>query len=273
MVLTAVNCKSVRSWLTVIAILWSPASLATPAQIAIVIDDMGYRQTDIAAIALEGDFTYSIVPFAPLTQTLAQAAYNNNKEIMVHIPMEATTNNHLLGAGAITAQMNKSQLIHQLKLAISNVPHARGINNHMGSKLTTLPQPIHWIMEQLSQSQLYFLDSKTSASSIGEAIAAKFGLKTGHRDVFLDNQRDHASIKRQFDQLIKIAKKNKVAIAIAHPHPETVNFLSKIQRQLTRHNIELVPLSKILPNTTKLAKAKLDNLQSGANYPTAILAN
>jgi len=244
-------------WLAIVTIYLSVmanVSAAHPVQIAIVIDDMGYRKTDISAIKLAGDFTFAIVPFAPLTQHLAVAANNHNKEVIAHIPMEALSSNHLLGQGAITADMDKKQLIEQLRSAIQDVPYAKGINNHMGSKLTTMTQPIHWIMEQLSHSQLYFLDSKTSPHSVGESIAAKYGIQTGHRHIFLDNIREHAAIERQFNQLIKIAKKHQSAIAIAHPHPQTIAFLSSIEPRLRRHNIKLVPLSKVLTHTNKLAK-------------------
>jgi polysaccharide deacetylase 2 family uncharacterized protein YibQ len=239
---------------------------APPAQIAIVIDDIGYRQTDISAINLPGNFTYGIVPFAPLTHHLAKVAFNNNKEVIAHIPMEALKSNHLLGAGAITSEMNKRQLTQQLRLAISDVPHAKGINNHMGSKLTTLAQPVHWIMEQLSRSQLYFLDSKTTVHSLGESVAAQYGIQTGHRHVFLDNELEQAAIARQFSQLLAIAKKNRSAIAIAHPHPQTIAFLNTIKQQLIKHNIELVPLSKILPKKGQLARAATTSTSTKTSY-------
>jgi len=136
----AVQGKIIGVWLVIVTLAVITATnvyAAHHAKIAIVIDDIGYRQTDISAINLPGAFSYAIVPFAPLTHQLANAANNNNKEVLAHIPMEALQSNHLLGAGAITVDMNKRQLTRQLRLAINDVPHAKGINNHMGSKLTT----------------------------------------------------------------------------------------------------------------------------------------
>jgi len=114
---------------------------------------------------------------------------------------------------------------------------------------------VNWIMEQLSHSQLYFLDSKTSAKSVGESVAAQYGIQTGHRHIFLDNIRNQAAIERQFTQLNRIAQKHQSAIAIAHPHPQTIAFLSTIGPRLRQHNIQLVPLSKVLVHNNKLANA------------------
>ncbi|NRA83124.1 MAG: divergent polysaccharide deacetylase family protein [Gammaproteobacteria bacterium] len=275
MVLASCNLTKISYGLAFLLLLFPAFSFAaSTARIAIVIDDIGYRKSDAAAIKLDGNFTYSIVPFAPLTRKFAHAAHANNKEVMAHIPMEASRNNHLLGKGAITTNMSKDQLVRQLKLAISNVPFAQGINNHMGSKFTTQPQPVHWVMEQLAQSNLYFLDSKTSANSVGESVALKFGLQTGHRHIFLDNELDQLSLERQFDRLIRIAQKHHNAIAIAHPHPETIAFLSTIQSKLNQLGIELVPLSEILPYTTKVARAKrlAPAAQSQNPYQSAALA-
>ena len=244
--------------------LWLSLPLAampsSEVKIAIVIDDMGYRQSDRNALNIKGNFTYAILPFAPLTKELAFAAHAKNREILAHIPREALANNHLLGLVEINSSMNQQQINRQLQHAINNVPYAQGINNHMGSKLTTLAKPMRWIMALLSQQQLYFLDSKTSATSIAASTAKKFGLATAQRDVFLDNQLDLTSLNKQFDQLIKIAKKHKSAIGIAHPHPQTIAFLAKISARLTKLNIKLVPLSEVL------SKSKKKELKTKSDY-------
>lgn len=235
----------------------SPAALAAlNPQIAIVIDDIGYRQTDFSALELNGQFTYAVVPFAPLTQIMAEKIFASRREIIAHIPMEATSNNHLLGKGALKSSMNEQSTRAQIRLALDNVPYASGINNHMGSKFTTKPKQLTWLMDELAKRQLYFLDSKTTPYSIAERIATERGLQTGHRHVFLDNKLDYDSLDKQFKQLIRIAKRHQLAIAIAHPHPQTVAFLAKIAPRLKALNIDLVPLSTLLPSTTRLAKNK-----------------
>ena len=255
------------STLTIVFCLLSTASIANDnsPKIAIIIDDIGYRKTDFSALALQGQFTYSVVPFAPYTRTIANAVHDSDREVMAHIPMEAIHNNHLLGKGALKLAMTEQQTRQQVQDILKEIPYVSGINNHMGSQFTTKPKNLGWLMDELSQQQLYFLDSKTTAYSMAEKVAVEHGLRTGHRHIFLDNQLDQAYLSQQFDHLIKIARKHKYAIAIAHPHPQSISFLKGISAKLSELGVELVPVSTLLPEMTRIARVRHLNNKSSAN--------
>ncbi|MBL4765355.1 MAG: divergent polysaccharide deacetylase family protein [Colwellia sp.] len=217
---------------------------AKPARIAIVIDDIGYRYSDKQALLLPGAITYSILPHTPYGKKLAIKANANHKEVLLHIPMEAE-NGKKLGPGALTSAMNKAEIYASLAESLAEVPFAIGINNHMGSHLTQLVEPMSWTMDFLKQHHLLFLDSKTSPHSKASIIAKKLGVPVNGRHVFLDNQLTENYIKKQFQALIKHAQRQNFAIAIAHPHPETIKALRQLIPTLKQNNIELVPLSAL----------------------------
>lgn len=231
-------------------------TMTSSPKIAIIIDDIGYRKTDFSALSLEGQFTYSVVPYAPYTQTIANAVYNSQREVMAHVPMEAIDNNHLLGKGALRVAMSEQETRQQIRDVLDNIPNVSGINNHMGSYFTTQSKHLGWLMDELSQRQLYFLDSKTTAYSMAERVAVRHGIRTGHRHVFLDNQLDNQYLTKQFNKLIAISKRYKYAIAIAHPHPQSIAFLREKVETLKSMGIELVPVSRLLPEMTRVARAK-----------------
>jgi polysaccharide deacetylase 2 family uncharacterized protein YibQ len=215
-----------------------------PARIAIVIDDIGYRYTDKHALSLPGAITYSVLPHTPYGKKLAIKANANHKEVLLHIPMEAE-NGKKLGPGALTSAMNETEVYASLNASLAEIPFAIGINNHMGSYLTQLVKPMSWTMGFLKQHQLLFLDSKTSPYSKAGTIAKKIGVPVKNRHVFLDNLLTESYIKKQFASLIKYAKNQRLAIAIAHPHPETIQALLRLIPTLQQNNIELVPLSAL----------------------------
>lgn len=225
-------------------------------KIAIIIDDIGYRKTDFSALQLPGQFTYSVVPFAPYTRTIANSVHESKREVMAHIPMEAIHNNHLLGKGALKVAMSEGHTRAMVREIIINIPFVSGINNHMGSHFTTQSTQLSWLMDELSQQDLYFLDSKTTAYSQAEKVAVEHGLRTGHRHVFLDNQLEYSYLDKQFKKLVAIAKQYNQAIAIAHPHPQSIAFLKAKAAQLDEMGIELVPVSELLPEMTRLARAR-----------------
>lgn len=217
---------------------------AKPARIAIVIDDIGYRYTDKLALTLPGEVTYSILPHTPYGKSIAIKANAKQKDVMLHIPMEAE-NGKKLGPGALTSAMNKEEILTSLGASLAEIPFAIGINNHMGSHLTQLNDPMTWTMNFLKQHQLLFLDSKTSPNSKAGSIAKSVGVPVNNRHVFLDNKLTDEYITKQFKSLIRHAKSQKEAIAIAHPHPETIQALKRLIPTLKESNIELVPLSTL----------------------------
>jgi len=218
------------------------------ARIAIVIDDIGYRKTDSAALALPGNVTFSILPHTPFGKILAEQAHQNDHDILLHIPMEAE-NGKKLGPGALTVDMSEKKIRSSLKSSFNEIPFAIGINNHMGSKLTQLYKPMAWTMRYLKERNVLFLDSLTSRKSKAGRVARYFNVPELNRSVFLDNQLDEKYIKKQFLRLIRQAKNSRsnTAIAIAHPHPETVKVLKKLLPLLAKEHIALVPISQLLP--------------------------
>ncbi len=221
-----------------------------PARIAIVIDDIGYRYTDKQALSLPGAITYSILPHTPYGKTIAIKANTKHKDVMLHIPMEAT-NGKKLGPGALTSVMNKKEILASLNASLAEMPFAIGINNHMGSHLTQLNDPMTWTMSFLKQHHLLFLDSKTTQYSKASSIAKLIGVPVQERHVFLDNKLTDSYITKQFNYLIRYAKSKRTAIAIAHPHPETIKMLTRLIPTLAKNNIELVSLSTLYSRPNK----------------------
>ncbi|WDE12270.1 divergent polysaccharide deacetylase family protein [Thalassomonas haliotis] len=244
-----------------LSLLFFATFTAAENRIAIVIDDIGYRQTDSHALDLPGDITFSILPQTPYGQTLALQAYRKNKDILLHIPMESE-NGKRLGPGALTRKMSEEKIRASLKRSFEEIPFAIGINNHMGSLLTQLYRPMSWVMEFLKERELLFLDSLTTEYSRGREIARDYGVPSLNRHVFLDNQLTDEYIRQQFNELIQRAKRYHSAVAIAHPHPETITALTALLPTLAEHNISLVPLSALAADQYS-AKVKAKTAKAG----------
>ena len=157
-----------------------------------------------------------------------------------------------LGPGALTSNMDELAVSQSLTKSFDEIPFAIGINNHMGSYLTQLYQPMAWTMNFLKQNNLFFLDSKTSPHSKAQQVAIDYGVPVKARHIFLDNQLTDQYISQQFKQLVNFALKHQSAIAIAHPHPETITSLNKLIPTLKSYGIELVPLSHLYQTSTDI---------------------
>lgn len=218
-------------------------------RVAIIIDDVGYNLTSGRQLAeLPAALTLAVLPHSPHGVELAELAHQRGKEIMLHVPM-STEVPRQLDVGGLTGEMNQQEFERTLDGNLASIPHVRGLNNHMGSRLTRQPQPMQWLMNVLAEEQLFFIDSRTTAASVALQTAEDFQVPTRKRDVFLDNSRALADMQHEFDRLILLAQRQGSAIAIGHPYPETVTFLRQALPQLAARGIELVPVSQLLPRT------------------------
>lgn len=235
-------------------------NIGKPIKIAIIIDDIGYNLAQgVEAIALPGAITYAIIPYSPQAEFFAREAKKHRKEIMLHAPM-SNIGNIPLGENGLYESMDESQFKQTLSLSLDSLPSAKGLNNHMGSLLTQKTLPMEWVMQALDSRELYFIDSRTTSHSVAWEIAQKFNIPSLKRDVFLDHTPTRAFIKKQFTYLIKLAKRQGYAVAIAHPYPETILYLREILPTLSQHNISLVSASELVlgysPNKMSLKNTK-----------------
>lgn len=222
------------------------ASTFADARLAIIIDDIGYNQSQSERAArLHGAFTLSILPFTPHGLTSAQMAHKHGKELMLHLPM-STINNLPLGKGALISGMEKSAFLKTFQQDVDNIPHIKGVNNHMGSRLTQEAEPMQWLMAALRPRGLYFVDSRTSAQTKAFDIAMTYQVPSLKRDVFLDDINETAAIEFQLNRALQFARQRGSAVAIGHPYPATLGVLERLQSFLDKQQVKLVYASQLL---------------------------
>ncbi|MBK68279.1 MAG: hypothetical protein CMF54_00640 [Legionellales bacterium] len=220
--------------------------------IAIIIDDLGYKpKEDMLALSLPGPITYAILPHSPYANKISEIAFKNKKQILLHQPMQALTNNDLLGPGALTLNMTKKEFSKILKHNINSLPNIIGINNHMGSLLTRHPGHMKWLMDIISKYDYIYVDSLTGPNSVAGKIAKQNGVPFISRDIFLDNQKDKNHINKKIFELVNIAKKQGTALAICHPYNNTIEALSNFLKDINKHDVKLVGIKSLIKKRTR----------------------
>lgn len=221
--------------------------------VAVILDDMGNDlHSGRQALALPAGVTYAILPHSPHARTLADEARQAGRELMLHLPMQARDGRQL-GPGGLELHMTRQQFRRTLRSSLASVPNVAGINNHMGSQLTRHPGAMQWLMQAIrEQGDLYYVDSRTDERTVAEAVAKAEGLPSSRRDVFLDNVRDEAAIRAQFDRLLVKARRHGSAIAIGHPYPETLAVLAHELSRLDELGVELLPVSAIIEQQQRI---------------------
>jgi len=223
-----------------------PVTAIANVLIAVIIDDLGDSLgKGRRALALPGEVTLAVLPHTRWGQSLANEARQRQREVILHLPM-ANLANMPLGPKPLTHELTRLEFRDRLIDALAKVPGARGINNHTGSALTQEPRAMAWLMHELREHGLYFIDSRTTHKSVANRVAGEHAVLASERDVFLDNERTFDAIDRQFEKLIGIARGRGAAIGIGHPHPETLEYLEMRLPKLAIEEVRLVPTSHLI---------------------------
>ena len=217
-------------------------------ELAVIIDDMGSSLQQARALAGIGlPMTFSIIPGLRSDRDVAGFAASSGIETMIHIPMQSKGwPQRRLEANGLLLSMDEAAIREHLGDYVREIPTAIGVNNHMGSEFTEHEDKMRVVLEMLKGKGLFFIDSVTTPRSVGQSLAREIGVKTGKRDVFLDNEQNSAYIRGQLAQAIRMAKKNGSAIAICHPHPATIATLAETLPTLASQGITLVPVSHLV---------------------------
>jgi polysaccharide deacetylase 2 family uncharacterized protein YibQ len=226
-----------------------PAQRPVPAlpKVAIIIDDLGYdRKMAEKFIFLGVPLTVAVLPHSPQQKNIARLAKENGLETMLHLPMEPIEYPQVdPGPGTLLTSMLPDDLIRSLKDNLDSVPDIKGVNNHMGSKMTAAAPQMNQIFSVLKERRLFFIDSRTTNDTVCRSSAKLFQLPFGQRDVFLDHEPTAGFVRKQIRLLIRIAQRNGTAVGIGHPHRTTYRTLREMLPEL-QEKVRLVPASEVV---------------------------
>ena len=214
-----------------------------PARMVIVVDDLGASHAAVQQLlALDYPVTFAFWPHGNHTAQDAEAAHRAGREILVHQPMEPLGYPRVRpGPNVLLVGMQYETIQRILDSAVAAVPHAVGLNNHMGSRFTQNSAGVDAVLAALKRHGLFALDSVTHNSSVFAAEARRIGLETYQRNVFLDVTASRSSIVNELKRAEHIALLTGQSIAIGHPLPETLAALKQWQ-QVRNKEVRLVRL-------------------------------
>ncbi len=201
-------------------------------RIAIVIDDFGYQDQNLilSFCELPQPITFSIFPGEKHTAWIAQQAIEKNHGVMVHLPMEPIDYPERdPGPNAIFLDYAPEKIAELTQDALASVPYAKGINNHMGSRLTQNFEAMRAVLRVVQRWNFFFIDSVTSPQSVAYAIARDMGIPSGRNALFLDIVEDEDAVVKRLYRLAAHARHEGTAIGIGHAKP---NMLRALQRML-----------------------------------------
>lgn len=220
-------------------------------ELAIVIDDLGNDMKGTEEIlALPITLTAAIMPFMPTTKQDADLAFKNGHDVIIHLPMEPKKGKKSwLGPGAITTNLSDEEIRERVVAAINDVPHAIGMNHHMGSKATEDERVMRIVLDVCKEYGLFYLDSKTTGKSVVGKLASEMDVPYLENNLFFDDIYTTQHISKQANVLAGRLDNSDRLIAIGHvgvSGPLMVKVL-KEYIPVYKNKADIVPLSDLVP--------------------------
>ena len=209
-------------------------------RLAIVIDDLGNDRAQADALfRLSYPLTLSVLPHLSSSGEIAEEAHRRGYQVMLHLPM-ASSGGEKDEPIELHPGMDSNAVGQTFAAMLDTVPYAAGVNNHEGSLGTSDPKLMSELMPLLRERKLFFIDSRTTGTTVAETAAHTAGVPATSRNVFLDDEQSVAAIRKQFALAVRDAREKGSALAIGHPHPETLEVLSEMLPETERQGVTLV---------------------------------
>jgi hypothetical protein len=214
--------------------------------IAVVIDDLGLDRRNTARVTeLPGPLTLAFMTYAGDAPVQTRAARAAGHELLVHVPMAPEDAHLTTGPNVLNPDLAPDELARRIDWALSRFDGYVGINNHMGSRFTADRAAMSALFDALRRRGLLFLDSRTTAATVGEEMAMRYDLPFARRNIFLDNETSAGAVWAQLGRLEAEARRTGAAVGIGHPHDGTIDALRRWLPTLAARGFALVPVSAI----------------------------
>ena len=215
--------------------------------IVIIIDDLGLNAARARRVlALPRTMTLAFLPYGDDALRLARLARRAGHELLLHLPMEPHGREEDPGPNALLVDLAPSEALRRIKWNLDRLDGYVGVNNHMGSRFTERSDKLDPLMRRLKSRGLLFVDSVTSGKTVAGKTARRFGVPTAARDVFIDHVIERRSIEAQLRRVERVARGRGLAIALGHPHRETLRALEAWLPTLRGKGFSLAPVSAVV---------------------------
>jgi polysaccharide deacetylase 2 family uncharacterized protein YibQ len=232
--------------ITPIAVSASAQAAPRRPRLAIVIDDLGNDRAQADALfRLVYPLTLSVLPHLSNSGEIAEEAHRRGYQVLLHLPM-ATARGQEDEPIELHPGMDANAVGRTFAAMLDTVPYAAGVNNHEGSLGTSDPALMNELMPLLHERNLFFVDSRTTAATVAETAAHTAGVRATSRNVFLDDEQSPGAIRKQFALAVRDAREKGSALAIGHPHPETLLVLTEMLPDVERQGVTLVFASDLV---------------------------
>ncbi len=217
-------------------------------KIAVVLGGLGLnaKLTRQAVEELPGEVTLAFAPYGKNLQTHVNYARKQGHEILLQLPMEPFGYPSVdPGPKTLLVADAADKTLKNLKWHMGRFAGYVGIINYMGARYTSEGDSIGYVLQDIKNRGLLYLDDGSSPRSIVPSLGQVVNAPVRSAHMVIDNEVTFNAISASLARLEQMATEEGFAIGVGSGLPLTIDALSSWARDLSGRNIMLVPLSAI----------------------------
>lgn len=215
-------------------------------RIAIIIGGIGLSETgsENALRSLPPEVTLAIAPYAASPDRWMKQARSEGHELLMQLPLEPYDYpDNDPGPHTLLVSLRGPEFLDRLSWLLSRTTNYAGVINTQGGRFTSTEPSMQYLLEQITQRGLMYVDDGSSSRTVAPATASAARTPFSRVDIVLDAVPKADDINGQLLQLEAIARARGVAVASGTALPVTVKMLQEWARDLEQRGLQLVPVS------------------------------
>lgn len=219
-------------------------------RLALVVSGLGLsdRATEMAINRLPPEVTLSFSPYSRRLDEWIALARAQGHEVMLDLPMEPEAfPRDDPGPNALLTSLGPQENRARLHWILGRGSSYVGLTGVMGSRFVASEDKLAPVLKDIADKGLLFVDNRAGDGATVEKLAMQLDLALVVNDRTLDGEpAGFSALQARLAELERVALSNDQALAIAHPHPETIEHLAEWAEGLQARRIAVAPVSALL---------------------------
>lgn len=217
-------------------------------RIIVVIGELGLSQqiSQTAITDLPGPVSLIFSKFSAEPDAWMAKARQLGHETLLSIPMEPLDYPASdPGPDTLLVHNNNDENKALLLKYLVNGKGYIGVTSLSGSRMSTTPDRLKPILEELNKRGLMWLDANLTPLSAGDIIAKELSMPSTKVDMHIDENMGEAAISKTLQAVEANASKNGHTVLIIQPSPLSLSMVREWIKQLPDKRFSLAPLSSL----------------------------
>jgi polysaccharide deacetylase 2 family uncharacterized protein YibQ len=215
-------------------------------RVAIIISNLGLSKTYTAAALqmMPKNVTFSFSHIAPKLKNWIRQARQKGNEVLIDLPMEPIGfPRNDPGRDTLLTSLSEVENLNRLERIMVKAGGFVGLLGTHGNNFLLNSESLLPMLKSIKDRGLLYVDNRSTSRSLGPELASTIQLPRAFNNSFIDKVPSKKYISNKLNELEKIVKQKRFAVAIAQPLPISLELLSRWIRGLKAKGIALAPIS------------------------------